>query len=67
MNKSKTAAKMRNEASSSNNSNRRGETVVADCGTCRSDCGYCKSPGGKTSNTHGLWAYSVTVDDYQGF
>ncbi|XP_031253732.1 arginyl-tRNA--protein transferase 2-like isoform X2 [Pistacia vera] len=65
MKKSKTAAKMRNEASSSNNSNRRGETVVTDCGTCRSPCGYCKSPGRKTSNTHGLWAYSVTVDDYQ--
>lgn len=58
-------SKMRSEAStSSNNSNRRGETVVADCGTCRSSCGYCKSSG-RTSITHGLWAYSVTVDDYQ--
>lgn len=58
-------SKIRSEAStSSNNSNRRGETVVADCGTCRSSCGYCKSSG-RTSITHGLWAYSVTVDDYQ--
>lgn len=58
-------SKMRSEAStSSNNSNRKGETVVGDCGTCRSSCGYCKSSG-RTSITHGLWAYSVTVDDYQ--
>ncbi|XP_044462764.1 arginyl-tRNA--protein transferase 2-like isoform X2 [Mangifera indica] len=56
---------MRNEASSSNNSNSRGETVVADWYTCRSTCGYCKTSGRKTSIVHGLLASSVTVDDYQ--
>ncbi|KAL5801099.1 hypothetical protein ACOSQ3_032731 [Xanthoceras sorbifolium] len=67
MKRSKAAAagKMRSEASSSSNSNRgRGETVVADCGVYRSPCGYCKSPG-RPSISHGLLAYSVTVDDYQ--
>ncbi|XP_059627990.1 arginyl-tRNA--protein transferase 2-like isoform X2 [Cornus florida] len=58
-------AEMRNEASSSNSSgNSRGESVVIDVGRRRSSCGYCKS-GGRTSISHGLWADSLTVDDYQ--
>ncbi|OMO76048.1 hypothetical protein COLO4_25696 [Corchorus olitorius] len=52
---------MKNEASSSNS---REESVVADCGRRRSSCGYCKSSG-RTSISHGLWAHSVTVHDYQ--
>ncbi|XP_012087612.1 arginyl-tRNA--protein transferase 2 isoform X2 [Jatropha curcas] len=59
------AGKMRrSEASSSSSSNSRGETVVVDCGRRRSSCGYCRS-NGRTSISHGLWAHSVTVDDYQ--
>ncbi|XP_044152585.1 arginyl-tRNA--protein transferase 1 isoform X2 [Bufo gargarizans] len=27
-------------------------------------CGYCRSEGGKAS--HGMWAHSLTVQDYQG-
>ncbi|MQL77778.1 hypothetical protein Taro_010199 [Colocasia esculenta] len=42
----------------------RGETVVADLGRRKSSCGYCKSSD-YTSVSHGLWAYSITVDDYQ--
>ncbi|KAI4306814.1 hypothetical protein L6164_030059 [Bauhinia variegata] len=56
------AGRMRNEASSSNT---RKESVVVDCGRRRSSCGYCRSPG-RTSVSHGLWAHSLTVDDYQG-
>ncbi|XP_054798593.1 arginyl-tRNA--protein transferase 2 isoform X2 [Prosopis cineraria] len=56
------AGRMRNEASSSSNS--RTESVVVDCGRRRSSCGYCRSPGG-TSISHGLWAQSLTVNDYQ--
>ncbi|XWS74816.1 hypothetical protein CRYUN_Cryun01aG0030200 [Craigia yunnanensis] len=52
---------MKNEASSSNS---REESVVADCGRRRSSCGYCKSSD-RTSISHGLWARSVTVNDYQ--
>ncbi|GMI87258.1 arginine-tRNA protein transferase 1, DELAYED LEAF SENESCENCE 1 [Hibiscus trionum] len=52
---------MKNEASSSNS---REETSVADCGRRRSTCGYCKSSG-RTSISHGLWAHSLTVYDYQ--
>ncbi|XP_017985050.1 PREDICTED: arginyl-tRNA--protein transferase 2 isoform X1 [Theobroma cacao] len=52
---------MRNEASSSNS---REESVVVDCGRRRSSCGYCKSSG-RTSVSHGLWAHSITVNDYQ--
>ncbi|KAJ8764118.1 hypothetical protein K2173_005024 [Erythroxylum novogranatense] len=47
-----------------NNNNNRGETVVVDWGRRRSSCGYCQSAG-RTSISHGLWADSVTVDDYQ--
>ncbi|GLT67667.1 hypothetical protein SLA2020_399590 [Shorea laevis] len=54
---------MRGEASSSN-SNNRGQSVVVDCGRQKSSCGYCKS-GARTSISHGLWAESITVDDYQ--
>ncbi|GKV28311.1 hypothetical protein SLEP1_g37381 [Rubroshorea leprosula] len=54
---------MRGEASSSNINNR-GRSVVADCGRQKSSCGYCKS-GARTSISHGLWAQSITVDDYQ--
>ncbi|XP_068638452.1 arginyl-tRNA--protein transferase 2-like isoform X2 [Aristolochia californica] len=51
------------EASSSS-SIRRGESVVTDHGRTRSSCGYCKS-GGYSSQSHGIWAHSITVDDYQ--
>lgn len=54
----------RSEASSSSSSNSRGESVVVDCGRRRSSCGYCKS-GARSSISHGLWAHSITVDDYQ--
>ncbi|KAK4277847.1 hypothetical protein QN277_015780 [Acacia crassicarpa] len=56
------AGRLRNEASSSSNS--RTESVVVDCGRRRSSCGYCRSPG-RTSISHGLWAQSLTVHDYQ--
>nr|XP_043632835.1 arginyl-tRNA--protein transferase 2-like [Erigeron canadensis] len=68
--------KIKNEASSSNsnnnnndmnmnnNNNNKGESVVVDVGRRRSSCGYCKS-GSNTSITHGLWAHSLTVHDYQ--
>ncbi|XP_055832703.1 arginyl-tRNA--protein transferase 2-like isoform X1 [Solanum dulcamara] len=62
--------KMRSEASSSNsncNSNSiagGSDSVVVDVGRRRSSCGYCKS-GGPTGISHGLWARSLTVDDYQ--
>ncbi|KAE8722812.1 Arginyl-tRNA--protein transferase 2 [Hibiscus syriacus] len=52
---------MKNEASSSNS---REESLVVDCGRRRSSCGYCKSSG-RTSISHGLWAHSLTVNDYQ--
>uniref|UniRef100_A0A5B7AR46 Putative Acyl-CoA N-acyltransferase n=1 Tax=Davidia involucrata TaxID=16924 RepID=A0A5B7AR46_DAVIN len=57
------AKKIRNEASSSGGNNR-GESVVVDVGRNRSPCGYCRS-GGPTSISQGLWAHSLTVDDYQ--
>ncbi|KAK6234325.1 hypothetical protein QUC31_006731 [Theobroma cacao] len=53
---------MRNEASSSNS---REESVVVDYFRRRSSCGYCKSSG-RTSVSHGLWAHSIAVNDYQG-
>lgn len=58
--------KIKSEASSSssNINNGKGESVVVDVGRRRSSCGYCKS-GSNTSITHGLWAHSLTVDDYQ--
>lgn len=57
---------MRNEASTSGGGGggERGESVVAEVGRRKSTCGYCKS-GARTSITHGLWAHSLTVDDYQ--
>ncbi|KAJ0984109.1 hypothetical protein J5N97_002465 [Dioscorea zingiberensis] len=42
----------------------RGETVVVDHGRRRTSCGYCRSTS-YSSISHGLWAYSITVDDYQ--
>ncbi|KAG9453977.1 hypothetical protein H6P81_006881 [Aristolochia fimbriata] len=51
------------EASSSSSATR-GESVVVDHGRRRSSCGYCKS-GGYSSQSHGIWAHSITVDDYQ--
>ncbi|XP_047316079.1 arginyl-tRNA--protein transferase 2-like [Impatiens glandulifera] len=54
--------KLRNEASGSGSN--RGESVVGDVGRRRNSCGYCKS-GGNSSISHGLWANSLTVDDYQ--
>ncbi|KAI3988908.1 hypothetical protein MKX01_016479 [Papaver californicum] len=56
------SGKIRNEASSSNNSI--AETVVSDVGRRKSSCGYCKSSA-RSSVTHGLWAHSITADDYQ--
>ncbi|XP_042482349.1 arginyl-tRNA--protein transferase 2 isoform X2 [Macadamia integrifolia] len=56
-----------NEASSSASGSRSstgGESVVVDVSKRRSSCGYCKS-GGRTCVSHGLWAHSITVDDYQ--
>ncbi|KAK8671913.1 hypothetical protein V6N13_038496 [Hibiscus sabdariffa] len=52
---------MENEEGSSNS---REESLVDDCGLHRSSCGYCKSYG-PTSISHGLWAHSLTVNDYQ--
>ncbi|KAL1535418.1 arginyltransferase [Salvia divinorum] len=57
------AKKMRSEASTSGGGGR-GESVVGDAGRRKSTCGYCKS-GARTSVSHGLWAHSLTVDDYQ--
>ncbi|PWA54997.1 Acyl-CoA N-acyltransferase [Artemisia annua] len=54
--------KMKNEASSSNTKS--DDSVVVDVGRRRSSCGYCKSSS-NTSITHGLWAHSLTVYDYQ--
>lgn len=43
----------------------RGESsVVVDHGERGGSCGYCRSTG-NTSISHGLWAYNMTVDDYQ--
>ncbi|KAF4357416.1 hypothetical protein F8388_017869 [Cannabis sativa] len=66
---SEMAGKMKSEASSSSRTttiinNGRGETKLADCGRNRSSCGYCKSRG-STSISHGLWAHSLSVNDYQ--
>ncbi|GFQ02512.1 arginyl-tRNA--protein transferase 1 [Phtheirospermum japonicum] len=62
------AKKMRSEASTSGSggggNNGRLESVVVDVGRRKSTCGYCKS-GARTSISHGLWAHSLTVDDYQ--
>ncbi|WOH11287.1 hypothetical protein DCAR_0830768 [Daucus carota subsp. sativus] len=58
---------MKNRASSSGgsgNGNNRGESEVFEVGRRRSSCGYCKSSV-RTSITYGLWANSLTVDDYQ--
>ncbi|XP_021863287.1 arginyl-tRNA--protein transferase 1 isoform X2 [Spinacia oleracea] len=56
---------MKNDASSSSSGGAAGgESVVADVGRRRSTCGYCKS-GRRSSTTHGLWANSLTVYDYQ--
>lgn len=53
---------MKNEASSSRGIG--GETVVVDVGRRRTTCGYCKS-GRRSSISHGLWAHSLTISDYQ--
>ncbi|KAL3650253.1 hypothetical protein CASFOL_006656 [Castilleja foliolosa] len=61
------AKKMRSEASTSGSgggNEGRPESVVVDVGRRKSSCGYCKS-GARTSISHGLWAHSLTVDDYQ--
>uniref|UniRef100_A0A2P2K3Q5 Arginyl-tRNA--protein transferase n=1 Tax=Rhizophora mucronata TaxID=61149 RepID=A0A2P2K3Q5_RHIMU len=54
----------RSEASSSSSGGGRGVTVVVDWGRRLGSCGYCSSPS-RTSVSHGLWAHSITVDDYQ--
>ncbi|XP_057431747.1 arginyl-tRNA--protein transferase 2-like [Lotus japonicus] len=56
------AGKNKNEASSSSNTPK--ESVVVDWGRRRSSCGYCRSSR-HNSISHGMWAHSVTVDDYQ--
>ncbi|XP_076897137.1 arginyl-tRNA--protein transferase 1-like [Bidens hawaiensis] len=64
--------KIKSEASSSSssskiiidNNNNNVISVVVDVGRRRSSCGYCKS-GSNSSITHGLWAHSLTVHDYQ--
>ncbi|XP_004307634.1 PREDICTED: arginyl-tRNA--protein transferase 2 isoform X1 [Fragaria vesca subsp. vesca] len=63
------AGKMkRSEASSSsrssNSNHHRAESVVVDYGKNKSTCGYCRSKA-RTSISHGLWAHSVTINDYQ--
>ncbi|GAA0169012.1 translational protein [Lithospermum erythrorhizon] len=55
--------KMKSEASSSGGGGG-GESVVADAGRRKSSCGYCKSTA-RSSISHGLWARSLTVHDYQ--
>ncbi|CAK7325846.1 unnamed protein product [Dovyalis caffra] len=60
----KSEASTSRSSGSGNNNNNRGESVVADCGRRKSSCGYCKSTG-RTTVSHGLWAHSITVDDYQ--
>lgn len=42
----------------------RGLSVVDDAGRSRSTCGYCKSMR-SSRISHGLWAETLTVDDYQ--
>ncbi|XP_072954259.1 arginyl-tRNA--protein transferase 2-like [Typha angustifolia] len=42
----------------------RSETVVVDCGRKNMSCGYCESTT-RSCIAHGLWAYSMTADDYQ--
>ncbi|KAH9603473.1 hypothetical protein KSS87_012549 [Heliosperma pusillum] len=56
----------RNEATSSSNTGGMsvGESVVVEVGRRRSSCGYCKS-GARSSVSHGLWARSLTIADYQ--
>ncbi|KAL3523964.1 hypothetical protein ACH5RR_016798 [Cinchona calisaya] len=59
--------KMKSEAASSSNTSNNsggGESIVMDVGRRRSSCGYCRSAG-HSSISHGLWALSLTVDDYQ--
>ncbi|XP_076911937.1 arginyl-tRNA--protein transferase 2-like [Bidens hawaiensis] len=59
--------KIKSEASSSSKiiiDNNVKSSVVVDVGRRRSSCGYCKS-GPNSSITHGLWAHSLTVHDYQ--
>ncbi|WOL14952.1 arginyl-tRNA--protein transferase 2-like isoform X1 [Canna indica] len=41
-----------------------GESVVMDHGRRRTSCGYCKSTR-FYSVSHGLWANSITAEDYQ--
>ncbi|XP_057855265.1 arginyl-tRNA--protein transferase 2 isoform X2 [Cryptomeria japonica] len=46
------------------NNNKRGQSIVEDCGVHRTTCGYCKS-NARNSIAHGLLADSISVDDYQ--
>ncbi|KAL9259147.1 Arginyl-tRNA--protein transferase 1-like protein [Drosera capensis] len=50
------------EASSSGTSS--AESLIVNVGRRRSSCGYCKSRR-PSSVSYGLWAHSLTVDDYQ--
>nr|KYP75856.1 Arginyl-tRNA--protein transferase 1 [Cajanus cajan] len=49
---------------SSSRSNNPMESVVVECGRRRASCGYCRSSL-HNSISHGMWAHSLTVDDYQ--
>ncbi|ESW35524.1 hypothetical protein PHAVU_001G241900 [Phaseolus vulgaris] len=40
------------------------ESVIVDCGRRRTSCGYCRSSR-HNSISHGMWAHSLTVEDYQ--
>ncbi|KAI4370549.1 hypothetical protein MLD38_018894 [Melastoma candidum] len=51
-------------ADGASSSSSRVRSVVSDCGRQRSSCGYCRSPT-SSGISHGLWAQSLTVDDYQ--
>ncbi|CAJ1860982.1 unnamed protein product [Sphenostylis stenocarpa] len=48
----------------SSSSNMPKESVVVDCGRRRTSCGYCRSSR-HNSISHGMWAHSLTVEDYQ--
>ncbi|CAN4118695.1 unnamed protein product [Withania somnifera] len=56
--------KMTSEASSSKSHSSDNKSMVVDVGRRRNSCGYCKSTA-PTSISHGLWARSLAVDDYQ--
>lgn len=40
-------------------------SILDDKGQVSTPCGYCNSSAGDTSVSHGVWARSLTVEDYQ--